>query len=390
MASNAAIAIEMRRSTRAKAKPARFIEQATLPLPAPKPKSGAKARPSKAGASKAKIAGAKKNSALKKPPSKSKRVKAPKPQTTEESETERDLASEVEDHVESDSEPEEEEASEPAPVKGSGSNTGRKRAALKQSGPSPKKQKAVPAKENTKRAPVKGAKRAIDTEQEDEAVEKPAKKKAKRSTTKETKKGSKGRKPKALTVDATGISDTSLLPEYNPDDIDEAQRNGITYNSAPSDRIPNITIPSGGKFRIEMGIVALNGDGVYTCDCVAFKTSSKTIKTCKHLFLLNGHRFEQGRQEGSGPKGVTSASTNQTEEIGRHIDGPKEKAGETVAKGIVELANPMGTGKTDDINGSQVGTSSEPPSSGELDPSNIGCPEQLSEGAASDDRAEDK
>ncbi|KAF3927014.1 hypothetical protein ABW21_db0200643 [Orbilia brochopaga] len=279
---------EARRSTRAKTKPTRLIEQAPEPIKAPKPtKSILKPEPPKPTKGDAKRGRPTKSQAKK-----GKKVTIQEPEEEDEQDDDAEQAGDGDDEDELEEEKEDEdedddeevEQEEPEPVSTKKQNIGKKRAPpAKQAGPAAKKQKLTQPKSSSK-AP--------------QAKSKPAKATSSTSSaTKESGGGAKGKKKAAIATSATPkeparSSSVPLLPDYLPDNIDKAQGDGVTYNSAPSNNIPNISIPVGSRFRIDLNVVGLAEDGA-----------------CKHLFLLNGHRFEQNRLNNGGTKESIASSS---------------------------------------------------------------------------------
>ncbi|KAK6540030.1 hypothetical protein TWF694_008862 [Orbilia ellipsospora] len=222
--------------------------------------------------------------------------------------------SEAEDQQRSDQEAEEEEEEAPAPPPKPAQG---KRRGAKQAGPPPKRQRfAEPKGKKTitgksKQAANVGKKRGRANDEEEEGstpVVKPAAKKRKtpakttnKSSTKAASKANKRqsnldrRSDEGEELDADpGLS---FLPEYDPDQVTNGQteENQVKYNASISADIPNVTIPLGSKFRIEPAEIERTASGEFACSCPAFRKSSRMIKTCKHLFLFNGHQYEQKR-----------------------------------------------------------------------------------------------
>ncbi|KAF3913206.1 hypothetical protein AA313_de0206722 [Arthrobotrys entomopaga] len=204
------------------------------------------------------------------------------------------------------------EASAPPPD----TKQGRKRG-VKQTGPPPKKQKVTEFKgKKTAPAKVKQAAnvskkrgRVSDEDEEDSAaITKVTAKKRKTAIKATSKTGNKAKETsknqadvdEQAEVDAEEPdidSDLPVLPEYDPDQVANGQteEGQAGYNTSVSADIPNVTIPLGSKFRIEPVEIEHTAAGEFACSCPAFRKSSRTIKTCKHLFLLNGHQYEQKR-----------------------------------------------------------------------------------------------
>ncbi|RVD87457.1 uncharacterized protein DFL_001692 [Arthrobotrys flagrans] len=102
--------------------------------------------------------------------------------------------------------------------------------------------------------------------------------------------------PRATSPEAE--EEVHYLPDFEtPEDLDRTPV-GITYNSSPSEEVPNVTIPPG--FRVKVAtfeitrIEAKDNSALFECNCKQYK-SCTYLRTCKHLLLFNGPRFEKKR-----------------------------------------------------------------------------------------------
>ncbi|KAF3926926.1 hypothetical protein ABW20_dc0106414 [Dactylellina cionopaga] len=237
---------------------------------------------------------------------KAKTAKTQEPEAEDDTEVESDADDQDEEQLAEES-GEEEEEEMTGPTKARANERAKPKS---QPRPTPVKQKATGKKYKAKAQTKKGAKRkehaANGDEEEQEQVneEKEPPKLAKKRVKFAAEDIGDGKIKKRVKVatptaksneEGYGVPKTPALPEYDHEIVDKDQA-GVKYNSYSSAEIPNVTIPLGGKFRIEPSIIELTENGEYTCDCMAFKASARTIKTCKHLFLLNGYRFEKKRQ----------------------------------------------------------------------------------------------
>ncbi|KAK6497489.1 hypothetical protein TWF481_011896 [Arthrobotrys musiformis] len=91
-------------------------------------------------------------------------------------------------------------------------------------------------------------------------------------------------------------ADSDTLPPFTLASLDTPSTNKITYNSSPSSDVPTVSIPPGFTVKVSaFEITHIDSkDNGYECNCKQYR-STTILKTCKHLLLLNGPRFEKKR-----------------------------------------------------------------------------------------------
>ncbi|KAK6506042.1 hypothetical protein TWF506_010967 [Arthrobotrys conoides] len=132
-----------------------------------------------------------------------------------------------------------------------------------------------------------------DEGQEDEEVEE--------APTKRPKNKGKKALPRRKSARATSPKDEEeihYLPDFKTSEDFDKESPGITYNSSPSEEVPNVTIPVGFRVKVTAfeitRIESKDESSVFECNCKQYN-SCTFLKTCKHLLLINGPRFERKR-----------------------------------------------------------------------------------------------
>ncbi|KAF3288347.1 hypothetical protein TWF970_005424 [Orbilia oligospora] len=134
-----------------------------------------------------------------------------------------------------------------------------------------------------------------EVEEEEQVQEQPAKRPKNKGKIAHT-----GRKNPRVTrpKDEEDEEDIHYLPDFKTADDFDKTSPGITYNSSPSEEVPNVTIPVGFRVKVTAfeitRIESKTESSLFECNCKQYK-SCTFLKTCKHLLLINGPRFEKKR-----------------------------------------------------------------------------------------------
>ncbi|KAF3163275.1 hypothetical protein EYR41_007012 [Orbilia oligospora] len=134
-----------------------------------------------------------------------------------------------------------------------------------------------------------------EVEEEEQVQEQPAKRPKNKGKIAHT-----GRKNPRVTrpKDEEDEEDIHYLPDFKTADDFDKTSPGITYNSSPSEEVPNVTIPIGFKIKVTAfeitRVESKTESSLFECNCKQYKGCT-FLKTCKHLLLINGPRFERKR-----------------------------------------------------------------------------------------------
>ncbi|KAF3312770.1 hypothetical protein TWF173_006807 [Orbilia oligospora] len=171
-----------------------------------------------------------------------------------------------------------------------------------------------------------------EVEEEEQVQEQPAKRPKNKGKIAHT-----GRNNPRVTrpKDEEDEEDIHYLPDFKTADDFDKTSPGITYNSSPSEEVPNVTIPVGFRVKVTAfeitRIESKTESSLFECNCKQYK-SCTFLKTCKHLLLINGPRFEKKRLneikaklDGENSSDVTQEGLEVAPEI---IEGPAAAGGQ--------------------------------------------------------------
>ncbi|KAF3206764.1 hypothetical protein TWF191_001334 [Orbilia oligospora] len=213
----------------------------------------------------------------------------------------------------------------------------------------------------------------VGEEEEEQIQEQPAKgSKNKGKITHTGRKNPRVTRPK----DEEDEEDIHYLPDFKTADDFDKTSPGITYNSSPSDEVPNVTIPVGFRVKVTaFEITRIESKNENSSSVTASNTKAvhfsrhvgnpKEAPPSKHLLLINGPRFEKKRLNEIKAKLDGKNSSDATQEglevapakSTKAIEGPAAAGGQPPSESPPAVVEEESTQM--DVDGEEVGISGQ-------------------------------